>query len=129
LEKLQIDINVRESARQLEGFEQSAIPDAILLASNVFTFDPEVGKPVMKDEDGGVVYGNDAKTPKTIMEWLAELQDERPHWWGGTKGVNGKGGRGSKGSELSLEQQLEKGMLNMDQYRAIRKEKGFKNFG
>lgn len=129
LETLQIDIGVREACRQAQGFEQSAIPDAIMLASNFFSYDEELGIPVIKDDDGGIVYGQDAKTPKPVLEWLTEQQEGRPHWWGDTKGSGGKGGKGKKGSELSLEEQLDQGLLTMEDYKKIRKERGFTNFG
>ena len=128
LELLRIDIDVREACRKCEGFEDSAIPDAIMLANSKFAYDPETQRPVMLDEDGGIIYGNDAKTPLSIAEWLLSLQEDKPHWWGETKGAHGKSGRGKKGSDLSLEEKLQQGLLTMDQYREERKKLGFKNY-
>lgn len=128
LEKLQIDIDVREACRKSAGFEDSAILDAVTLANIVFSYDAELGVPVMRDEEGGIIYGKDAKNPKSVSEWLVELQEERPHWWGETKGVGGKGGKGRKGAELSLEEQLSQGLLSLDEYREERDKRGFKNY-
>lgn len=128
LELLRIDIDVREACRKFEGFEDSAIPDAIMLANSKFKYDPELQRPVMLDEEGGIVYGNDAKTPLSVSEWLLGLQEERPHWWGETKGSHGKGGKGKKGNDLTLEEKLSQGLLNMEQYKEERKKAGFKNY-
>ena len=67
--------------------------DVMLNADAMFTQDPEHKGMVIKDEDGGVVFGKDGKSPKTIVEWLEEHKDSgrKRHWFGASKGAGADG--------------------------------------
>lgn len=82
---------VRESIGKAQGFQVSAMEDALLLADRVFDVNEE-GKVVTKD-GVGVTPGIDATV------WLTEMQQKRPHWWGTSSGggSTGNGGRGGAG--------------------------------
>jgi hypothetical protein len=73
-----------------------AVPDIQLRAERAFEFDAEREMLVMKDEEGGVLFGKDGKTPKSVAEWLDEQKEAARHWWPASKG-GGAGGSGEPG--------------------------------
>lgn len=81
---------VRDAIGKQQGFQQTAIEDALMHAERMFEVD-ENGKVVTKDEVG-VTPGIDA------VVWLTEMQQKRPHWWGTTSGGGSRGNNGSGGS-------------------------------
>lgn len=71
--------------------------DILNAAAQVFTYDPERDMNVIKDEDEGVVFGKDGKTPKSVTEWLQEQQESRRHWWGDSVGGGARGSQSGGG--------------------------------
>ena len=68
----------------------TAMDDALMLGERIFEIREDDGAIVTKD-NVGVTPG--VKAP----DWLAEIQDKRPHWWeqsagGGAGGAGGSGG-------------------------------------
>lgn len=80
---------VREAVTKAQGFNASAMEDALMFAERHLTVD-EDGKVTTK-EDVGVTPGVDA------VVWLSEMQQRKPHWWGTTTGGGGGGNRGTGG--------------------------------
>lgn len=83
--------------------ESSAYLDVQLRAQQTFVYDPERKRLVLRDSDGGIVFGKDGKTPKSIREWLDEQKDVSRHWWpqskgGGASGSNRPGEQGNLSS-------------------------------
>lgn len=78
---------VREAIGKQQGFQQTAIEDALMHAERMFEVD-ENGKVVTRDEVG-VTPGIDA------VVWLTEMQTKRPHWWGTTSGGGARGNNGT----------------------------------
>lgn len=77
---------VRAAIVAQQGFQTSAVEDALMIAERVF--DIEDGKVVSKD-GVGVTPGIDPSV------WLTEIQTKKPHWWGTSQG-GGASGSGSK---------------------------------
>jgi hypothetical protein len=82
------------------GVVPEAGPDVMLRAERDFTYDPERDQLVIRDENGGVVFGKDGANPKGIAEWLEEQKPTARHWWPASKG-GGAGGSGEPASESS----------------------------
>lgn len=79
---------VRDAASKIQGFQASALEDALMLAERVFEVSEE-GKVTVKDGVGA--------TPGVEPSvWFTEMQQKRPHWWGPTAG-GGAGGSGKGG--------------------------------
>lgn len=77
----------------------------MLNADAMFTQSSEHKGMVIKDEDGGVVFGKDGKSPKTIVEWLEEHRDSghKRHWFGASKGAGADGNlRGGERADEDL---------------------------
>lgn len=66
-----------------------ALEDVSLYAERIFTLDDD-GRVAVKDEVG-FTPGLDPK------DWLAEMREKRPHWWGVNQGAGAGGGRGAAG--------------------------------
>ncbi len=81
-----------------EKVEPSAFMDVQLRTQNIFVYDPDRKRLVVKDSDGGIQFGKDGKSPKTIREWLAEQKDVSRHWWASSKG-SGAGGSDRPGGQ------------------------------
>jgi hypothetical protein len=81
--------SVREAIGKQQGFQPTAIEDALMHAERMFEVN-EDGKVVTRDEVG-VTPGIDA------VVWLTEMQAKRPHWWGTTSGGGSRGNNGSGG--------------------------------
>ena len=82
-----LDVGINEACQKAEVTEPGARQHAKLLAEREFQFDPEISGHVLKDADGGIVYGKDGKNPKTIQEWIEEKREvpEFRLWWGPSK--------------------------------------------
>jgi hypothetical protein len=76
---------VREAVAKAQGFQPSALEDALMYGDRHFEINEE-GKVVTKD-GVGVTPGVDP------VVWLGEMQTKKAHWWGETKG-GGAGGSG-----------------------------------
>lgn len=103
------------------GVVPEAKIDVQLRAERAFTYDPERKRFVMKDEDGGVVFGKDGSTPKTLREWIDDQKEVARHWFPPSQGGGLNGSRGPAG-KTSLEK------LDMRAYSEQRKKDGFKTF-
>lgn len=109
------------SAATGSGIESSALIDVQLRAQREFTFDEERNTLVLRDQDGGLVFGKDGKSPKTVREWLDDQKDVSRHWWPSSKGGGANGSdRGGAAKDLSG--------LSMDDYSKTRKSQGFKPY-
>lgn len=82
--------SVREAIGKQQGFQPTAIDDALMHAERMFEVG-EDGKVTTKDEVG-VTPGIDA------VVWLTEMQTKRPHWWGTTSGGGSRGNNGNGGT-------------------------------
>ena len=91
------------SAAKDAGTLPSAVPDIQLRAERAFTFDTERETLVVKDENGGVLFGKDGTAPKTVAEWLDEQKEAARHWWPPSQG-GGAGGSGDTGGQGTTEQ-------------------------
>lgn len=79
-----------------------AYADAERAAKEIFVFDEELQRHVMKDSTGQTVFGLDDKgkpAPKTLAQWLSDDQKKvTRHWWAASKGSGIKGESGVPGS-------------------------------
>ena len=108
------------SAATASGIEPGALLDVQLRAQTQFTFDQERDTLVIRDSDGGVVFGKDGKSPKSIKEWLDDQKEVSRHWWPPSKGggAEGSGRGGSRDQDI--------GKLDMNAYAELRKKSGFR---
>ncbi len=81
------------SAAKDASVKPEAVADVQLRAERAFSFDQERDMLVIKDEAGGVLFGKDGKTPKSVAEWLVEQKETARHWWPDSQG-GGAGGSG-----------------------------------
>lgn len=110
------------SAVMETGVEPSALVDVQLRAKTAFKFDAEKGRMVLRDAEGGVVYGKDGKSPLTIKEWLEGQKETSRHWWPPSKGG------GANGSDPGSQKREDLGKMDFRDYAAKRREQGFKAF-
>ena len=82
--------SVREAISKQQGFQSTAIEDALFMAERVFEID-EQGNVIAK-ENVGVTPGVNP------LVWLQEIQTTRPHWWGPSMGGGAAGGKGGSGT-------------------------------
>lgn len=85
--------SVRDAVSKTQGFQSSAMEDALMLAERMFEVNEE-GKVTTK-EGCGVTPGIEATV------WLTELQQKRAHWWGPSQG-GGAGGNTGTGGDRSV---------------------------
>lgn len=95
LETLLIDNQVKTVAVQ-HGVLPTAIDDIVLRAKTAFSI--QDGQPVMKDEKGQVVYGEDGVNPMSIEGWAKQLKTKAPHLFQGFTGSGATGGKGGVGA-------------------------------
>lgn len=109
------------SAAAGSGIESTALLDVQLRAQREFQFDAERNALVLRDQDGGVVFGKDGKSPKTVREWLDDQKEVSRHWWPPSKGGGAEGSeRGGAGKDL--------GSLGFKEYQEQRKKDGFRPY-
>jgi len=94
LETLLIDNQVKSSA-VTHGILPTAIDDIVLRAKTAFSI--HEGNPVMKDEKGNIVYGEDGVSPMSIDSWTKKLKTAAPHLFAGFNGSGAPGARGGAG--------------------------------
>ncbi len=92
LHKKDLEASVRAAAANA-GIQPSAVDDVVLNAHAVFKHDDD-GKPVIRDEKGGVVV-DDNGAPVGVAAWIAARQDDKRHWWGPSQGAGAQGGGGA----------------------------------
>jgi len=88
--RLSVDVSRAMTEGKVRTDSPALADDILAAAEKVFTYDPDRKAMVIK-EDGGVVFGKDGKTPKTVTEWLNEQQESRRHWWGDSVGGGARG--------------------------------------
>lgn len=120
---LLLETEVRASAGKL-GVVESAVSDVILRAKGVFSFDPERTALVIKDKDGGAIFGKDGKTPMTVGEWLEGQKESARHWFPPSKGA---GAAGAHGGGSAGEPDIAK--MSREEYVEWRKKKGMDRRG
>jgi len=91
LETLLIDNTVKSVAVQ-QGVLPTAMDDIVLRAKTVFSI--QDGQPIMKDEKGQVIYGEDGVSPMSIDSWTKKLKTAAPHLFAGFNGSGAPGARG-----------------------------------
>jgi hypothetical protein len=81
---------VREAVGKAQGFQSSAVEDALLYAERML----EVGEDgrVTTRDGVGVTPGIDAAV------WLSEMQAKKAHWWGPSQGGGAGGNRNGAGT-------------------------------
>ena len=79
---------------------------------------------VMRDRDGGIEYGKDGKTPKTVQEWLQEQVERKRHWFPPSKGAGADTsvGAGGKREDVDLSD-----VSNVKDWRVAREKLGMKS--
>lgn len=90
------------SAAKDAGTVAEAAGDIQLRAERAFKWDNEREALVLHDEEGGVLFGKDGKSPKGVSEWLGEQKESARHWWPPSKGAGADGSGdagGDKGDE------------------------------
>ena len=80
---------VREAVGKAQGFQSSAVEDALLYGERMLEVN-EQGKVVTRD-GVGVTPGIDATV------WLTEMQSKKTHWWGPSQGGGAGGNRNGGG--------------------------------
>lgn len=78
--------NVRDAITKAQGFQPSAVEDALMFAERMLEVNEE-GKVVTRD-GVGVTPGVDATV------WLSDMQQKKAHWWGPSGGGGAGGNRG-----------------------------------
>lgn len=79
--------SIRTAVGKQQGFQKSAIEDAVALGERLFEVLDD-GTVVTKD-NVGVVPGI------TAEDWLQERKNDKPHWWGSSQGGGASGSRGA----------------------------------
>lgn len=80
---------VRDAVGKAQGFQSSAVEDALLYAERMLEINEE-GRVVTRD-GVGVTPGVDAAV------WLTEMQAKKAHWWGPSQGGGAGGNRNGAG--------------------------------
>lgn len=105
-QRYRLSAEVMRVAATTEGFVESALPDAILLAESTFNAFDESDNPAILEEDETFRRGKDGQSNLHVEEWFASLKDDgtRRHWFGdSTSGGAGGNTGGSGGSGNSLQ--------------------------
>lgn len=99
-----LDNHVR-AACAAAGVHPSAVDDALLRASQIFSLDDD-GNAVQLDGDGDdaqPVFGKDGKTPYSLTEWMEEMKEKAPHWFpAGASGGGAHNARDGKGGANTI---------------------------
>lgn len=121
LRKKFLETEVSNACRDVQ-VESSAVLDVQLRAASVFHFDKSRNRLVIKDDDGGVVFGKDGSTPKTIREWLEDQKEVSRHWWPRSKGG------GAEGSDLPGGKSSDLARMDFATFAKAREKQGFRPF-
>ena len=84
-----LDVGMGKACDLAEIKDAAAREHARMLAEREFVFNEDHGQHVITDGDGGVVFGKDGKSPKTMTEWLEEKKGAEQYrlWWGESRGA------------------------------------------
>lgn len=97
--------------------------DVHLAAAQVFTYDPQLEKHVIKDSDGVVLLGKDGQSPKTVQEWLEEQKGPRRHWFPPSQGAGAAGSHG--GGNVPVKPDADAiGRMSLDEFKKYREAAG-----
>ena len=116
-----LDVAIGKACDKAEIKDAGAREHARMLAERQFSFDDELNGHVIKDDEGGVVYGKDGKTPKTMVEWLEEKRNvpEYRLWWPDSRSAGLSNGGLPKNPDRRMEAL---GNTSMADFRKIRTE-------
>lgn len=89
---LEVDVSMAAVEAKVLN-EPGVLRDIKRAAREVFKWSDE-HEALVREKDGVVVMGKDAKHPQTVAEWLATQTEESRHWWGASQGGGSKGGKG-----------------------------------
>lgn len=79
--------SIRSAVGKQQGFQKSAIEDAVTLGERLFE---------VLDDGSVVTKDNVGVTPGISAEdWLADRKNDKPHWWGTSQGGGAAGSRGA----------------------------------
>lgn len=82
-----IQDSIRSAVGKQQGFQKSAIEDAITLGERLFE---------VLDDGTVVTKDNVGVTPGiTAEDWLSDRKNDKPHWWGSSQGGGAAGSRGA----------------------------------
>jgi len=116
-----LDRDIGQACDAAEISDPGAREHARMLAERQFQFDAELGQHVIRDKEGGIVYGKDGKTPKPLTEWLEEKREvpEYRLWWPGSQPA----GLGNAGLPSNPDRKVEAmGKMDMAEFRKVRAE-------
>lgn len=89
---LQVDVSMAATEAKVLS-EPGVLRDITRAAREVFKWSDE-HQALVREKDGVIVLGKDAKNPQTVAEWLSLQKDESRHWWGASAGGGSKGSKG-----------------------------------
>lgn len=98
LEKHLVDGAISSAAAKA-GAKGEAIDVLSLLARQTFKLHEGAAVPFDGDK---VVYGKDGTAPKTVTEWITEMQEVRPFLFEQSSGGGGQGGSGGGGNTKTI---------------------------
>jgi hypothetical protein len=79
--------SIRSAVGKQQGFQKSAIEDAVTLGERLFE---------VLDDGSVVTKDNVGVTPGISAEdWLSDRKNDKPHWWGTSQGGGAAGSRGA----------------------------------
>lgn len=111
LKSLEIDTEIMQAIQQTKGFIESALPDALARAHNVFDLDDN-GKRIARDASGNMLTSDDDPTqPIAPKGWIEKfLRKEAPHMWAGGdgQGLPGAANNGAGGAKTWPRSEYEK---------------------
>lgn len=112
LEVLLID-NAVKSAAIASGVLPSAVDDVVLRAKATFVLDK--GVPIIKNDKGEVVYGEDGTTPMSVASWTKGLQKSAPHLFAGAQGsgATGSGAASKQTGNMSAVEKIAAGLASV----------------
>lgn len=88
------------------GVDPQAVEGVLAIAKGKFNALDENLNPVAKDENGEVIYGSSGK-PLTPQEWLNQLRESNPFYWGQVQGSGAKGNQGGGQGQKTLAEMTE----------------------
>jgi len=90
-----------QQAAVASGVRDTAIPDVLNRAQQVWRIDPET-KGLMPMQGDQVVYGRKGTGPMGMDEWFGSLEEQAPHLFKSSTGGGATGGVGVSGRKISI---------------------------
>jgi len=113
-----------DAAAMAVEVEKTALDDVRLAAAQVFAYDEELGRHVIKDENGVVLLGKDGATPKGVLEWLEEQRQPKRHWFPPSQGAGANGEVGNHGGAGVTPDAEAISKMSLPEYKKFREKKG-----